>query len=140
MKVGSNFCGLLLCGLLYGVVLGEANWPQFRGPEALGISENPDLPVRWSSTENVLWRVDDAGRGWSSPVVWGDRVFITTVVNHGESEDPKKGLYFGGNRPKPPATEHEWKVECLDLNSGKVQWQHVIDKAVPAKGLHVKNS
>ena len=140
MKIGSNLCGLLLCGFLLGIAVGETNWPKFRGPNSQGVSENPDLPHRWTTTENVLWRANDAGRGWSSPVVWGDRVFITTVINDGESEDPKKGLYFGGNRPKPPASEHQWNVVCLNLKSGKVRWQHVVHKAVPTKGLHIKNS
>ena len=70
---------------------GRANWPQFRGPGGRGVSDNQALPLRWSATENVAWKTDLPGRGWSSPVVWGDSVFLTTVVNLGESEEPKKG-------------------------------------------------
>lgn len=140
MKLSSTLSSLLLGGLLFGFAAGEANWPQFRGPHALGVSENPDLPDKWTTTDNVLWRADGAGRGWSSPVVWGERVFLTTVINDGESEDPKKGLYFGGNRTKPPASEHHWKVVCLELQSGEVLWQQTVHKAVPTKGLHIKNS
>ena len=79
----------------------DANWPQFRGADSRGVSENPGLPDRWSDSENVEWKVDLEGRGWSSPVVWGDRVFLTTSLNQEKLEAPKKGLYFGGNRPKP---------------------------------------
>ena len=68
------------------------NWPQFRGLDAAGVSENSRLPDRWSATENVAWKTDIAGRAWSSPIVWGDRVFLTSVVNLGESEPPKQGL------------------------------------------------
>ena len=96
------------------------HWPQFRGPGARNIVESDSagrLPDRWSATENVAWKADIPGRGWSSPVVWENRVFLTTVVNLGMSEEPKKGLYFGGNRPKPPDAMHQWLVLCLDLES-----------------------
>src|SRR3990167_3708506 len=102
------------------------NWPQFRRPGARGIAEDAHPPDRWSATENVAWKVDLAGRGWSSPVVWGNRVFLTTVVNTGKSEEPKKGLYFGGERPKPPEAEHLWKVLCLELGTGKSLWERVV--------------
>ncbi len=78
------------------------NWPTFRGTDALNSSEDdPRLPESWSQTHNVLWKLDIPGLGWSSPVVWGNRVFITTVVSEGEIEEPKKGLYYGGNRLQP---------------------------------------
>src|SRR5437867_1701910 len=78
-----------------------SHWPQFRGPGARGVAEAATFPDRWSATENIEWKTDLPGRGWSSPVVWGKRVFLSTVVNQGESELPKKGLYFGGERPRP---------------------------------------
>src|SRR5712664_850645 len=56
-----------------------ANWPQFRGPGATGVADHPGLPEHWGTNENVAWKVDVAGRGWSSPIVWGNRVFVTTV-------------------------------------------------------------
>ncbi|MEJ6570341.1 MAG: PQQ-binding-like beta-propeller repeat protein, partial [Akkermansiaceae bacterium] len=87
---------------------GQENWPAFRGAGSRGISENPSLPDTWSSTANVAWKTDIPGRGWSSPVVWGKRVFLTTVVNLGDTESPKKGLYFGGNRPDIPESIHLW--------------------------------
>jgi outer membrane protein assembly factor BamB len=58
---------------------GSAHWPQFRGPNAAGVSVNPRLPDTWSATENVAWKTDLPGRSWSSPIVWGERVFLTTV-------------------------------------------------------------
>src|ERR1044071_292487 len=106
----------------FGAPDGEANWPQFRGARSLGVSAARGLPDRWSATENVAWKTDIPGRGWSSPIVWGNRLFLTSVVNKGETEAPKKGLYFGGNREQVPASEHEWKIFCLALNTGKVLW------------------
>lgn len=118
------------------------NWPQFRGPKAWGIPEvEPQgLPDTWSATDNVLWKTDLPGRGWSSPVVWGNKVFLTTVVSLGETEAPKKGLYFGGERPKPSETPQQWKVYCLDLNSGKVLWDKMVHEGPPAGAIHIKNS
>lgn len=116
------------------------NWAQFRGPGARGIASGPGLPDRWSAAENVAWRVSVPGRGWSSPVVWGDRVFLTTVVNQGETEPARKGLYFGGDRPEPPKSVHEWKLICLDLKSGKPLWERTLHQAAPESSRHLKNS
>ncbi len=118
----------------------QENWPQFRGAASLGVATNADLPDTWSATENVAWKTDVPGRGWSSPVVWGEKIFLTTVVNLGEAEEPKKGLYFGGNRPKPPESEHKWEVVCLDLNDGHVLWEKTAHEGVPATPIHLKNS
>jgi hypothetical protein len=116
------------------------DWSQFRGPGARGVSEDAAFPDRWSATENVAWKTDLPGRGWSSPVVWGGRVFLTTVVNQGESEAPKKGLYFGGDRPKPPKSTHEWWVWALELESGKTLWKKKVHEGEPASAIHIKNS
>ncbi len=124
---------------------GESNWPQFRGADSRGVAERRlddgrRLPERWSATENVAWKTDIPGRGWSSPIVWGDRVFLTTVVNTGESEEPKKGLYFGGDRPTPPESVHHWKVICLNLSDGRVLWDRRVHEGAPATARHLKNS
>jgi outer membrane protein assembly factor BamB len=118
----------------------ESNWPQFRGAESTGVSHNTGLPDRWSSTENVEWSIDVAGRGWGSPVVQGSNIFLSTVVNSGETEPLKKGLYFGGDRPVPLKSEHEWKVLCIDLVSGKTRWEKTIHQGPPAQPIHLKNS
>lgn len=136
---------LLTLVLLAGIALAERgysdepppvapssdNWPQFRGAEARGVVEHERLPDRWSETDNVAWKRDLPGRGWSSPIVWGDRVFVTTVVNSGESEEPKKGLYFGGNRPQPPDAVHQWKVLCLGLKDGEILWERQVHEGKP---------
>jgi len=123
-----------------GAPLPETNWPQFRGPGARGVSTNTNLPDRWSSTENVSWKTEIPGRGWSSPIVWGEHVFLTTAISSGQVEPPKKGLYFGGERRDAPRPEHEWKVLCLDLSSGNVRWEHVVHQGKPAGPVHLKNT
>ena len=132
---------LTLAALTLAVSLNAAdNWPQFRGPEALGVSDNPDLPDKWGPTENALWKRDVPGRGWSSPVVWGNRVFLTTAINESKTEEPKKGLYFGGNR-SAAKTIHRWKVLCLNLDDGKILWEKLARKGKTvereAKPIHI---
>ena len=133
---------LIVAGMLSPVAPAWAqdNWPQFRGADAMGSSTNANLPDHWSDTENVAWKIDIKGRGWSSPIVWGDKIFLTTCINQGETEEPKKGLYFGGDRAKPPESQHDWKVMCLDLKSGGVLWERTAHTGVPATTIHIKNS
>jgi outer membrane protein assembly factor BamB len=134
----------LLCALLTVHTLcaaaADVHWPQFRGPGARGVAPSDTFPERWSATEQVAWKADVAGRSWSSPIVWGQRVFLTSVVNTGESEPPKKGLYFGGDRPEPPKSEHTWNVLCLDLATGRVLWERTVHRAAPQTAIHLKSS
>lgn len=118
----------------------NSNWPQFRGPGARGVAEDAGRTDTWSATDHVAWTSDVAGRGWSSPIVWGDRVFVTTAVSFGEVEEAKRGLYFGGERKDRPDAEHVWLVVCLDLSTGEVVWEKEVHRGVPEKGLHIKNS
>src|SRR5215208_2575753 len=120
------FVALLILALFVGDACRAAevvNWPQFRGPGALGVADNPNLPERWSTNENVAWKIEVPGRGWSAPIVWADRVFVTTVSSEAEMEPPKKGLYFGGERKEIPQAAHRWIVLCLDLKSGRELWR-----------------
>ena len=116
------------------------DWPQFRGPGASGVSTSLELPSSWSETENVAWRTEIPGRGWSSPIVQGDKVFVTTAIQEeGEPEPVKKGLYFGGNR-SAPTDSYRWVVYCLKLDSGEVAWEKELHRGVPEHGHHVKGS
>ncbi|UCF16639.1 MAG: PQQ-binding-like beta-propeller repeat protein [Phycisphaerales bacterium] len=117
----------------------EANWPQFHGPSA-GVTEDCVLPSKWSAAENVAWTVDIPGRGWSSPIVWGQKVFITSAIGGSDTEAPRKGLYLGGDRDKPSDKSHLWMVYCIDFNSGKILWERLAHQAVPKHPLHIKNT
>ena len=86
----------MLWMLLLAATLAPDQWPQFRGPDGSGVAEDPRLPERWSQTENVAWKTDIPGLGWSSPVVWGDRIFVTSVIPLVEQEKPRTGLYLDG--------------------------------------------
>lgn len=130
----------LFCLFSSQVLMAQSSWPQFRGPGSLGVSVDSSIPEQWSATENVLWKTDLPGRGWSSPVVWGNQVFLTTVINTGEQEEAKKGLYFGGDRPKPAESLHQWKVLALDLRTGTVLWERQVHEGIPETPIHIKSS
>lgn len=135
--------GRLLVGATCALIAAgnaQTNWPQFRGPSSRRIGDSDRLPVEWSTEKNVTWRADVPGRGWSSPIVWGDGIFLTTAVSDGEMEPPKKGLYLGGERPKPPEARHRWLLLCLDRESGKAVWTTELHAAPPPTPIHVKNS
>ena len=118
----------------------SANWPQFRGAGALGVADHPRLPEHWGTNENVAWKIEIPGRGWSSPIVWGKRVFVTAVTTDGEVEPAKKGLYFGGERKEIPKSDHRWQLLCYDLESGRELWRQEAHRGAPLNRLHVKNT
>jgi outer membrane protein assembly factor BamB len=131
--------GWLMLAAHHAVAGGE--WPGFRGPGARGVAaDDPRLPTRWSDTENVCWKAEIEGRGWSSPIVWGDRVFLTSAVTTDPLDDPRKGLYFGGNREEPPETEIRWLVTCLDARTGMTRWETQGARGRPPGPIHLKNS
>src|SRR5690349_18266805 len=78
---------VLLCVALSASTLAQSNWTQFRGAGSTGVaSDDPNLPDHWSQNENVVWKTDIPGVGWSSPIVWGDSIFVTSVVPTVEGE------------------------------------------------------
>ena len=130
---------IVVCCVFIPNLVAEVNWPCFRG-ESCGVVTDQVLPVSWSSTENVLWQVNVLGRGWSCPVVWAGKVFLTAVASEGSIEEAKKGLYFGGDRNKPSSAVHHWIVYCFDWDTGKILWQKTIHKGKPAQPVHIKNT
>ena len=138
--VGTLATLMALAGGTAGVAA-DGNWPAFRGRDSRGIADDhPRLPSRWSDTQNVLWKVELDGRGWSSPIVWGRRVVVTSAITGTPLEDPRKGLYFGGNREEPPETEVRWVVTCLDLDTGLTLWETQVASGPPPGPVHLKNS
>ena len=102
--------------------------------------DNDSLPVTWSQTENVQWVADVPGWGWACPVIWGDQVFVSTVVADEEHEAPKKGLYQGmGVRTPAPGTHH-WMVYCFDLKTGSVRWKREAHTGQPQVPRHPKST
>ena len=130
----------LILGTVALSAFAQDNWPQFRGAQSLGVASNRNLPTTWSTNQNVAWKAAVPGLGWSSPVVWGNQIFVTSVVRDGEVEPPKKGLYFGGERRTPSTNTQHWMVYAFDWQSGKQIWEHQVHEGTPGTSVHLKNT
>ena len=122
----------------------EGNWPQFRGVQASGVADTPDVPVKWDveSGINIKWRAPIQGLGLSSPVVWGNNIFITTVVREdhaNETPSLKTGLY-GNIDSEEEDYNHLYQVICIDKETGNVLWNKTAYKGVPRVKRHTKSS
>ena len=116
------------------------HWPQFRGPGASGIAEGSKLPTVWNVEEkkNVLFKTPLPGLGHSSPIIWGEKVFVTTAVSP-KNNNLKVGLY-GDIEPVADDSEHQWQVHCLNKRTGKILWQQTACKGVPKIARHPKST
>jgi len=115
---------------------GEDHWPSWRGPAGTGVASTA-APVEWSSDKNLKWVVELPGRGFSTPIVWGDRIFLTTAVPTGE-EPPEEPREEGGRRGRSPMlpTEQDFKVLCLERATGDLVWEKTLATATPHEGYH----
>jgi outer membrane protein assembly factor BamB len=150
-------------GLSFVLYPAEMDWPQFRGPDLNPVGLNEALPERWSKTENVEWVANIPGRGWSSPIVTGAKVFLTTAVTEGKSKVPQIGTTYstdylrelkkqGLKDEEAEAKLYERDVEmpnevmlhywvyCLDLKSGAFDWKQEFYSGHPPGGRHRKGS
>ncbi|MEL6104912.1 MAG: carboxylesterase family protein [Planctomycetota bacterium] len=117
------------------------DFTRFRGADATGVAkDHPALPDRWNKTDNVAWVVDVAGQGWGSPIVVGDRVFVSSVVADEENIQPKPGLYLGKGVRDPAKGIHHWMVYCFDLKSGDELWRREAHTGRPLVPRHPKSS
>jgi len=139
------FC-IVLCSCLGSLLAtqpasGQENWTRFRGPDASGVAaDDARLPDVWDQQKNVLWKAPIPGRGWGSPIVWGERVFVTAVHSDDDYESPKAGLYLGGGRSEPPDSVHHWMVYCLSLETGELLWKHEAHVGKPKVPRHPKST
>lgn len=130
---------IILCAV---VTTAQAqNWPSFRGPFASGLADGQNPPVRWDAEKNVnlLWKTAVPGLGHSSPVVWGDRVFLTSAI----SSDQNSAFVHGLTETAASANDlskHSWRVYCLDKRKGRVLWERIAYEGIPKAKRHVKAS
>jgi outer membrane protein assembly factor BamB len=117
------------------------NWPQFRGPGASGTADGTNPPVSWDATKNVniAWKTPIPGLAHSSPVIWGDRVFITTAISSDPNAKFRWGLY-GDVEPSPDLSKHVWKIYCLDRKTGKILWEKTAHEGIPRTKRHPKST
>ncbi len=116
-------------------------WPGFRGPWGNGYIENTTTAINFSAEtgEHIKWKTVIPGLGHSCPVIWDNYLFVTTAVNTATSESLKVGLY-GDIDEANDSTIHEFKVYCLDKNSGKILWERIAHKGIPKSKRHTKAS
>jgi len=136
-----NLTLVFLASWRLGGYLPAQNWPQFRGPGASGIADGHKLPVSWDAArlETLLWKTPIPGLAVSSPIVWGDRVFVTTAISSDPQAVFRHGLY-GDVTPSPDVSEHSWRVYCLDKRSGKIIWERTARTGIPKTKRHTKSS
>jgi YihY family inner membrane protein len=115
----------------------EQFWPVWRGPLATGVAPHGDPPVEWSETENVRWKIELPGLGHSTPVIWGDRVFVTTAVPTGEPlERPIHSTAPGTHDGVPVTHRQQFTVLAIDRKDGTILWQNVLREELPHEGGH----
>ncbi|MBI1765879.1 MAG: PQQ-binding-like beta-propeller repeat protein, partial [Acidobacteria bacterium] len=161
MRLAGLACALFLAApTAYGQNIA---WPQFRGPDSNPVGTHARLAERWSKTENVEWLQQIPGRGWSSPIVTGGKVYLTTATTEGKSKPPQVGTEYSNEYVAelqkqglpmdkviervterdielPKEVKLHYLLYCLDLKSGKVEWQKEFHAGQPPGGRHRKNS
>lgn len=127
--------------LMYGQMLPERQWPGYRGYMASGVLDNANLPETFDfgKMENVKWKIKIPGMGISSPVIWGNKLFITTAISAGDKAGFKPGMY-GDVTPVKDSSVHEWKVYCIDKTTGRIIWEKTPVTGVPKVKRHPKST
>jgi len=130
--------------------IGPAHWPEWRGPYRNGMAPG-DAPTTWNDKKNIKWKTEIPGRGFSTPVIWGDKMFLTTAIQTGKTpepnpsaaapnagaQSPERGRRQGGPGGGAGAQiEHKFLLMCLDRKTGKVIWEKTARVATPHEGYH----
>lgn len=138
---GAILAGALLPALAAGAESADGNWPSFRGPHASGVAEGRPTPLAWNAEtgDGVAWTTPIPGLGHSSPVIWGERLFVTTAVAAEGEATLKVGLYGEGWSADDNGVQ-SWRVYCLDKKSGEVLWQRTAHQGEPKIRRHPKAS
>jgi outer membrane protein assembly factor BamB len=119
----------------------SGSWPSFRGARAAGVAFGQNLPDRWNGEtgENVLWKAPIEGLAHSSPVVWGDRIFVTSAVSSKEGASFRPGLYGDGDA-SDDRSPHRWTIRALDKHTGAALWERVAYEGAPIDKRHIKST
>ena len=142
----------------------SSRWPQFRGARGAGVADGSQLPDSWSVTKNIAWSIEVPGRGWSSPILWDNKIFVTSAISPSSFKKPQTGIFGndyiaelqakGLSAAEVNRLERErdieaveeltadvqWMVYCIDANTGRILWEREAYRGKPYKGRHRKNS
>ena len=134
---------LLLARSAFGDLIESkrGNWHQWRGPEANGFAPAADPPIHWGPESNIKWKVAVPGQGESTPIVWGQRIFITTAIEteRQQEQPPADNPEAPGGNPfriERPARYYQFVVQCYDRATGKLFWEQTATEQVPHEGHH----
>ncbi|HZL89954.1 MAG TPA: PQQ-binding-like beta-propeller repeat protein [Pirellulaceae bacterium] len=146
MHSGRIYLALALVGWLGTAAHGEnastaaaeVNWGQWRGPLGTGVAPKADPPVLWNEAEgtNIRWKTRIPGRGHSTPVVWADRIFLTTAIPFGEKLPPRPSTAPGNHDNLPVTHRQQFVALALDRAGGKILWQKTLHEALPQEQGH----
>ncbi len=130
----------LSLALTDGVEPGSGSWPQWRGPLATGEAPGASPPVSWAEDENVRFKVALPGRGHSTPIIWGERVFLTTAIETGDPFPPRPSDSPGAHDNLPVSSRFDFVVLALDRQDGRELWRRTVRTALPHEGGHYTGS
>ena len=130
-----------VCVLGLTCAAADGDWPQFHGPSASGLGSGVHPPVQWDATKgtNIAWTAEIPGLADSSPVVWGNRIYVTTAISSDTGQTFRTGLY-GDTDSAADMGPHQWKVLALDKQTGKVVWEQLAYQGIPKTKRHPKSS
>ena len=118
----------------------QHDWPQWRGPLGTGVAPGAQPPVEWSETKNIRWKTAVPGKGHSTPIILGERVFLTTAIPYGEPVKPRILSRPGAHDNLAMTHHHEFAVLAISRKSGKILWQQTVHKELPHEAGHVSAS
>ena len=150
MRICPTVCVLGIVSVFATAGNAQDNWPQFRGERAGVVADNPRLPESWGPDENIAWEIDMPGRGWASPIVWGDHVFVltSTAATGPEVEiqpvENYRARSLGGAMTGSNITELDaplrWALYDVDFEPGAVRWERTLHEAIPSLPTHQKST
>jgi outer membrane protein assembly factor BamB len=131
---------MIFPAVLWAACVSAANWPQFRGLEACGVDASAPACIRWDvgSGENIRWHAAIPGLAHSSPIIWGNIIYVTTAVGAGD-QDVKVGLY-GDIMPANDQESHQWRLLALEKDTGRIVWDKLACQGIPRGKRHPKST
>jgi outer membrane protein assembly factor BamB len=141
MTVMSRLCWFLAFSMVAAAASADSNWSRWRGPRMNGVAPDADPPLEWSETKNVVWKVRLPGHGSSTPILWGDRLYVPTAVRVDGVEAPLPShARKAGESPPANESAQEFRLLAIDRATGKTIWERTAGTATPHEGKQENNS
>ena len=131
---------LVVASLFAAVATGQENWPQWRGPTGTGFAPNANPPAKWSEEENIRWKIPTPGVGHSTPIIWGNHLFLTAALPVGDSREPRFSGAPGAHDNVPVTRRHRFIAFATDRTDGTLLWKRELSEEWPHEGGHYSGS